>query len=75
MKRGVKIALGVVAGFLVVGAGAFCWMTSLNPDPNELDVGVAAPSVELLGADGAPFSLAALAEEGFPVLVFYRGHW
>ena len=75
MKRAVKITLRVVLGLVVVGAVAFWWMTDLNRDPNELDVGAAAPVVELLAPDGAPFSLTALADEGFPVLVFYRGQW
>ena len=75
MKRAMKYTLGAVAVLVVAGGVAVWWMTSLNPDPNELDIGAKVPPVVVLDPDGEPFSLAAFAAGGFPVVVFYRGHW
>ncbi|MHC4390247.1 MAG: hypothetical protein ACYS22_02900 [Planctomycetota bacterium] len=72
-KRNWKLWLAVGLGVLVLGVAAGYWKTRLQPDPNELAVGTPAPQVNLLRTDGKPFSLADV--EGFPVLVFYRGHW
>jgi hypothetical protein len=51
---------------------------SLRRDPHELAVGAPAPAAPpgaLLGVDGKPVDLAALAPGKLPVLAFYRGHW
>ncbi|MBL4844046.1 MAG: hypothetical protein JKY65_00850 [Planctomycetes bacterium] len=74
-RRGLKITAGVVAVLALV-IGAVSWqMIVLERDPNQLQVGAAAPTLELVGSDGKPFSLAAHAPKALPVLVFYRGHW
>jgi cytochrome oxidase Cu insertion factor (SCO1/SenC/PrrC family) len=70
-----KIVGGVLASLLVVGAAGVYLGTRLDPDPNALTAGAAAPSVELKDVDGKPFSLATLGAKGLRVLVFYRGHW
>jgi hypothetical protein len=74
-KKGLKIAAGVV---LVLGlvAGVVIWRSvMLTRDPNQLAVGAAAPTLDLIGSEGKPFSLAAHEPNALPVLVFYRGHW
>ncbi len=80
MSKGKKILIGVAGSFVVLAAAAaiaFVVIISLDPDPNELAIGAAAPSstVKLLGTDGQPFALDAAIGDRLPVLVFYRGHW
>ncbi len=73
MRRVAAAAAAAVLliGFVTVKAGCF----SLPRDPHELPLGTAAPAAQVTGTDGKPFALEALREKGFPVLVFYRGHW
>jgi hypothetical protein len=74
-KKGLKIASGVL---LVLGlvASIVAWnMIMLERDPNQLQAGAAAPTLNLVGSDGEPFSIAAHEPNALPVLVFYRGHW
>ncbi|MBK7535451.1 MAG: AhpC/TSA family protein [Myxococcales bacterium] len=68
-------ALGVAA----LGAATFAlyslWYSRLGRAPSgKLTVGQRLPALELLGADGEPYSTSALA--GHPALLFfYRGNW
>jgi cytochrome oxidase Cu insertion factor (SCO1/SenC/PrrC family) len=72
-KRGARILL-VILALAIVAAGGVYWSIRLARDPNEIELGAAAPStVALVGSDGERFSLDSLG--GLPVLVFYRGHW
>lgn len=75
MAGRLKKVLGAGA-VLVAAGGAFVWTKmALTRDPNEIALGAGAPAVSLLDAAGQPFDMAALASQGLPVLVFYRGHW
>lgn len=74
MKRGWKIAVGVVLAIVII-MGLLFWRAIQVPKPQIASAeGKRAPDFSLKDQDGRNFTLSSL--RGTPVLLmFYRGYW